>query len=203
MFFLLSILNPPVIPPLYIFLFLVAARHIVQTVITLKIKKGGEKQDIKGTLYLASCYIFVLIVTILQPRLMSVFDLYFYMGVLIMEFFVILRMIALLKLGSYFSYEIRISSDHKLIRDGIYAIVRHPLHLAFLGEVLGMAIVGNTIPGYLAVLVLYFVILERNQVEDRILEEKFGEDFKLYKSQVPSMSLMEGYRRFRMRKSGD
>lgn len=192
----------PIVPSLKLFLFLVALRHIAQTIITAKMKKSGDKKDIWGTVILAACYIFVLISTVFSLlggiRNFSTFII----GILIMEFFVILRMNALLKLGSYFSYEIRITNDHKLIKDGIYAIVRHPLHLAFLGEVLGMAVIGNTPYGYIAVLVLFIEILARNKIEDRVLEEKFGEEFRTYKSQVPSMNLMMGFDRYRRRKSG-
>ena len=202
MFFSLSITFTPPNILLPVFLFLVAARHIAQTIITANMIKSGEKKDVWGTVILAACYIIVLISTIFSlsegTRCFSTFII----GVLVMEFFVILRMNALLKLGSYFSYEIRITDDHKLIKDGIYAIIRHPLHLAFLGEVLGMAFVGNTSYGYIAVLVLFFEILKRNKIEDCVLEEKFGEEFRIYKSQVPSMNLMRGFDRYRRKKSG-
>ncbi len=196
MFFSLIIVPTPIIPFMIFFLFLVAVRHIVQTIITRKIKRNGEKKDVWGTVILAACYIFTLISTVfsLSKGIQSFST--FILGVFIMELFVFLRMNALLKLGSYFSYEIRITNDHKLIKEGIYAIVRHPLHLAFLGEVLGMALIGNTPYGYIAVLVLFLEILKRNEIEDRVLEEKFGEEFRLYKKQVPSMNLWKGYRRY-------
>ena len=180
------------IQPLYLFLFLVGARHIIQTIMTRRLKKEGMKKDLSGTIALAVCYIIVLLFAGYSLYTEREYSLRFCLGIIMMEVFVFIRIIALKNLGEFFSYEIRISKDHELIQKGVYSLVRHPLHLAFWGEVAGMAVIGNSSPGYLVTLVLFFIILKRNQVEDQILEDQFGEKFRIYKKKVPSMNIVTG-----------
>lgn len=181
-----------IIRPLYIFIFILLVRHIIQSVITRRIRREGEKSDLAGTALLSVCYITVMVLTGAALWNMVGFSVSFIAGIVVMAAFISLRINALITLGDYFSYEIRIAIDHKLIRNGIYGIIRHPLHLAFWGEVAGMAIAGNNLISYGVCILLFLVILHRNKVEDKILAEKFGEDFSHYCEEVPSMNILAG-----------
>ncbi len=109
-----------------------------------------------------------------------------------MEVFVFLRMISLHQLGEYFSYEVRILKDHKLITTGIYGIVRHPLHLAFWGEVCGMGIISKNPFAIIPILILTAVILLRDKIEDDKLERKFGREFLDYRKRIPGLNIIRG-----------
>lgn len=113
-------------------------------------------------------------------------------GFIVMQAFVIFRFVALKNLGGNFSYELAIRDNHKLVTNGVYNILRHPLHLAFWGEVLGMAIMAGSVAGYVFTLLLVPLIVYRNGVEDAALEEKFGDEFVKYKRRVPSIDIVTG-----------
>jgi len=164
----------------------------MQSILTRRIKKGGHKTGYLNTALLSISYIATLILatkTLLNEKNVT---LSFILGIIVMELFVVLRMISLHQLGEYFSYEVRILRDHKLVTTGIYGIVRHPLHLAFWGEVCGMAIISKNPFSLIPLLILTIVISWRDKIEDEALEKKFGREFQEYKKQVPGLNIIKG-----------
>jgi protein-S-isoprenylcysteine O-methyltransferase Ste14 len=180
--------------PLLIFIAAVAVRHVVQLIITRNIRKSGEKTDFIDTLGLFITYVLVMVMTVISLLFRKHFDLSYLLGFIVMEFSVLMRFSALRTLGEFFSYEIRIAEDHKLINTGVYSLVRHPLHLAFLGEVLGMAIISRSPYAFIVTLALALIITRRNRIEDEALRSKFGEEFDRYAEKVPSMNIFKGIR---------
>ena len=101
-----------------------------------------------------------------------------------------IRFVALVQLGLSYSVGIVIREGHTLKTSGIYALVRHPLHLALLVELLGMIVFTETWWSMPLWLVLIGMILIRNRQEDRILIENFGNEALKYQATTPSMNLM-------------
>jgi protein-S-isoprenylcysteine O-methyltransferase Ste14 len=180
--------------PLFIFITAVAIRHIVQLIITRNVRKSGEKTDFLDTLGLFVSYVLVFSAAVVSLWFRNHFDLYFLVGFIVMEASVMVRISALRSLGEFFSYEIRIAEDHKLINTGVYSLVRHPLHLAFLGEVLGMAIISRSYFALIVTIALALIITRRNRIEDEVLRSKFGEEFDTYAEKVPAMNIIKGIR---------
>jgi protein-S-isoprenylcysteine O-methyltransferase Ste14 len=183
------------IKPLHLFLFLVAARFCMDLILTRNIRRKGQKSGYVSTLILSLCYIFTLLFAVMALRGKTEICLFFVLGIIVMETSVLLRMVALWHLGEYFSYEIRLTQDHKLIMDGIYGIVRHPLHLAFFGEVLGIAVISANSFSIIPLIALAFAIYHRNQIEEKALEKRFGKVFCDYRERVPGMNIIEGIAR--------
>ncbi|MCH9036740.1 MAG: isoprenylcysteine carboxylmethyltransferase family protein [Chloroflexi bacterium] len=107
-----------------------------------------------------------------------------------------MRFAALGQLGAGYSGAIIIREGHRLTRSGVYRLVRHPLHLALVTELLGMMV--YTEAWWLAPLwaVLGGTILARNRTEDRVLREVFGEEAVGYQASTPGMNpLAHLYRR--------
>ena len=107
-----------------------------------------------------------------------------------------LRFVALGQLGAGYSGAIIIREGHKLTRSGVYRLVRHPLHLALVLELLGMIVYAGA--WWLAPLwtLLGGTILARNRTEDRVLREAFGEEAVGYQASTPGMNpLAHLYRR--------
>lgn len=72
-----------------------------------------------------------------------------------------------------------------LVIGGLYRISRNPMYLGMLLILLGWILwLGQ--PLGLAVAALFVVLIERLQIlpEERALEEKFGDDYRAYKSRV-------------------
>jgi protein-S-isoprenylcysteine O-methyltransferase Ste14 len=94
----------------------------------------------------------------------------------------ILRIISYIKLGKYFTYDVRISVDHRLITGGIYSLIRHPAYLSkcILGTM--PALVLGSVAGFfiLSVFTVPQTIYRINR-EEEILENRFEDEFRRYK----------------------
>jgi protein-S-isoprenylcysteine O-methyltransferase Ste14 len=90
-------------------------------------------------------------------------------------------------LGRYLRFAAAVDTDHQLIRSGPYRIVRHPIYASMLCLMLGMASIATT-PVYFAVaLALFLAGTEiRVRIEDKLLAERFGEEFRDYQRSTPA-----------------
>ena len=102
------------------------------------------------------------------------------------------RMWALAHLAEQFSSLIEIRSSHRLVETGPYAIVRHPLHLAFGLEVGAFAVVAFTAWAAIPAALVWAVILVRNRTEEAALRSHFGPAYEDYARRVPGMCLVRG-----------
>jgi protein-S-isoprenylcysteine O-methyltransferase Ste14 len=74
----------------------------------------------------------------------------------------------------------------QLVTTGIYARIRHPQYLGFLLITLGLNVQWITIITLLLWPVLVVVYYRLAKTEDKEVEEKFGEEFRRYKRNVPA-----------------
>ncbi len=98
-----------------------------------------------------------------------------------------------LALGRQFTASFAIRKDHTLVTRGPYAITRHPIYTGLLAMAIGAALVldsGLTL-GFTALLVLPFWF--HTAIEEPLLEQHFGEEWKLYRAKVPR--LIPGWKR--------
>jgi len=96
-----------------------------------------------------------------------------------------LRMVALRTLKQFFTVNVAIHSDQRIIQHGIYAYVRHP---AYTGVLLSMLGFGLGLGSWASVgCMLFFpalAIAYRIRVEERALLEAFGEEYAAYARRV-------------------
>lgn len=93
----------------------------------------------------------------------------------------VVRWTAILTLGSFFTTAVTIHQDHRVIRTGLYRLVRHPSYSGLLLVFLGLGLsYGNWLS--LAVIVLPFLaaLLYRIRVEESSLVEALGQDYVEY-----------------------
>ena len=83
-------------------------------------------------------------------------------------------------LGRYWSDKVILQTEHRLIRSGPYACMRHPLYSGILLGVLGTAMVVGEWRGLLAFCVLLANYAVKARREERILAERFGKDFETH-----------------------
>jgi protein-S-isoprenylcysteine O-methyltransferase Ste14 len=106
------------------------------------------------------------------------FDLFAYGGLLLMVPSLILFTIARIQLGSSF----QISAEaNKLVTTGIYKKIRHPIYFSGLIFILGYIIFMKQF--YMIIILLGLIILQKKRIknEEKILEEKFGDEYVKYK----------------------
>ena len=92
------------------------------------------------------------------------------------------------ELGRNWSLVARTRSDHELVRTGPYSKVRHPIYLGLLLFLVALA-VGLGHWAQLLIALPFFVAgtAIRTNVEDNLLEQKFGSTFRDYRSSTPAL----------------
>jgi protein-S-isoprenylcysteine O-methyltransferase Ste14 len=88
-------------------------------------------------------------------------------------------------LGRQFRIQAGLYEDHQLVRTGPYAVVRHPIYASLLGLTLATGILLASWLGLAVGLALCVAGNEiRVRTEDRLLESRFGDEFRKYQKQV-------------------
>lgn len=104
-----------------------------------------------------------------------------YMGMIIIIIGLIIRWIAILTLRNYFTVNVDVRQDHKVIDYGIYRHIRHP---AYSGSLLSFLGLGLSFSNWLSVLVIMVPItaafLYRIHLEEKALEESLGAEYIKY-----------------------
>ena len=91
---------------------------------------------------------------------------------------------ARISLGQYWSDKIVLKVDHRLIRSGPYARMRHPIYSGVLLGIAGTAVVVNQWRGVLAFVLLFTNYLIKAKREENILAAAFPEEFADHKSRA-------------------
>jgi protein-S-isoprenylcysteine O-methyltransferase Ste14 len=94
----------------------------------------------------------------------------------------VVRVVAVRTLGPYYSVNIRIVDDHRLVTEGIYGVLRHPIYLVGLLENLFYPLAaGAYLSAALLVLLGTPMLLVRRAEEEKLLLQKFGKEYERYK----------------------
>jgi protein-S-isoprenylcysteine O-methyltransferase Ste14 len=93
---------------------------------------------------------------------------------------VAIRGVGRITLGKYYSYGLRVLPDHKLIKHGVYRYIRHPISLAAIIYGVGIPLFFSSLYGFLIMLGLIPLILYRTRIEEKMLIEKFGDEYRDY-----------------------
>jgi len=92
------------------------------------------------------------------------------------------------ELGRNWSLVARTRSDHELVCTGPYARVRHPIYLGMLLFLLALAVaLGHWIQLIIAVPIFLAGTAIRTRIEDGLLEESFGDQFRAYRKSTPAL----------------
>jgi protein-S-isoprenylcysteine O-methyltransferase Ste14 len=80
-----------------------------------------------------------------------------------------------------YSSTLVIREDHQLITHGVYRFIRHPIYLGVILVFIGFAVYASSLYGLLAMSALIPVFLNRIRMEERLLTEEFGDEYRTYK----------------------
>jgi len=85
------------------------------------------------------------------------------------------------ELGAQWSAQVDLQDGHRLISTGVYSVIRHPLYAGHWLWSLGQALlVQNWLGGLLAIPGMALLYAGRVHVEERLLLEHFGEEYRRY-----------------------
>ncbi len=94
---------------------------------------------------------------------------------------VFVRVWSIWTLGKFFTVQVAIASDHKLIEAGPYRVLRHPSYTGSLLMFVGFLIChGNALTMAIVLVSVLAVFIRRIQVEEAALAEAFGEPWRAY-----------------------
>jgi len=90
-------------------------------------------------------------------------------------------------LGGNWSAVVTIKQDHRIIRRGPYAVVRHPIYSGGLLALLGTAIAFGAVRGLIGFALVFIGWWMKSRLEETFLEKQFGADYALYKREVKGL----------------
>jgi protein-S-isoprenylcysteine O-methyltransferase Ste14 len=97
----------------------------------------------------------------------------------------VIRWTSIFQLNKGFTVDVSIGKDHKLKTDGIYGVVRHPSYLGILLFITGLSLVMNSLLSIaIIVLPVTAALLYRIHVEEDLLLEGFGEEYRKYQQKT-------------------
>ncbi|KAI9070309.1 ICMT-domain-containing protein [Trametes sanguinea] len=129
----------------------------------------------------------------------------FLAGVVMMVCGAALRKVCYQTLGRYFTYQLAILKDHKLVTWGPYSLVRHPSYTGFFSTSIGLLLTefapggwlresgvldaswGKAVMGAWAanVMIVMFLVLKRVPKEDAMMKREFGEEWERWARKTP------------------
>ncbi|HEY7210634.1 MAG TPA: isoprenylcysteine carboxylmethyltransferase family protein [Bryobacteraceae bacterium] len=91
-------------------------------------------------------------------------------------------------LGAHWRVEAALNADHRLVRSGPYALVRHPVYTSMFCILLGTGLLLTPWPLFLVAIMIFLAGAGiRMGVENTLLAARFGDEFIEYKRSVPAM----------------
>lgn len=105
-------------------------------------------------------------------------------GLVIQAAFILFAVWARRSLGSNWSGEVRIATEHQLVRSGPYRFIRHPIYTALLGMYCGTALVSGEIHALVALVVVTVAYWRKIRLEERALAESFGAEHEAYRRET-------------------
>lgn len=78
------------------------------------------------------------------------------------------------------SYKLQIVGDQRLITDGVYGRIRHPLYLGEICRNLGFALLFSSLYGFVVMVIANVFLILRIGIEERMLLAQFGKDYEEY-----------------------
>jgi len=92
------------------------------------------------------------------------------------------------RLGRSYAVRMDVFAEHRLVTDGPFALVRHPLYLGALVYHIGAFVaLGDLLLAASTVVVVLPLLAYRATVEERALVVAFGEEYERYRSRVPAL----------------
>ena len=89
------------------------------------------------------------------------------------------------ELGKYWSPSLELKEGHRLVTEGVYRRVRHPMYLSLIIMAAGQALaIPNYLAGPAALVAIILLIAFRVPAEERMMIEEFGDEYEAYRKRT-------------------
>jgi protein-S-isoprenylcysteine O-methyltransferase Ste14 len=137
-----------------------------------------------GALLLGGPYVFA---RVLDQRFHAFSFTWFLVGVALTAIGIAFSITARAWLGGNWSGTVTLKQGHELIRNGPYALVRHPIYTGMLLALFGTALVIDRWRALIGFVILAAGLLYKMRVEERFMAEQFGDAYARYRAEVPAL----------------
>jgi protein-S-isoprenylcysteine O-methyltransferase Ste14 len=96
----------------------------------------------------------------------------------------VLRMAPVFVLGRRFSGLVAIQTDHRLVTDGLYRVIRNPSYLGLIINALGWALALRSLVGVGLTVLMVIPLVARMNSEERLLADQFGAEYDTYRART-------------------
>ena len=157
----------------------------------MKVLFQTKREDLSFVIFATMVFVLALVVTawdfIVIQKMIFRFGLLAVIGLVLFLMGVALRLVGRMTLGKYYSYGLRTLPDQKLVKHGIYRYIRHPISLAAIIYSIGAPLIFSSLFGFLLMLLLIPLILYRLGIEEKMLIERFGDEYREYMRKTKKM----------------
>jgi len=102
------------------------------------------------------------------------------LGLLLVAVGLVFVLVAAFTLRTNYSSSLVIRKDHELVTHGIYRVVRNPIYLGAILVTIGVPIGTSSWIALPPMLLLIPLFMYRMRIEERLLLEEFGDDYRAY-----------------------
>jgi protein-S-isoprenylcysteine O-methyltransferase Ste14 len=95
---------------------------------------------------------------------------------------------ARISLDGNWSDSATLKQNHTLTRSGPYRITRHPIYTGILLAILGTALERGLVRSFLAVLFCTLSLWLKIAVEEKLMVQRFGEEYLRYRREIPALN---------------
>jgi protein-S-isoprenylcysteine O-methyltransferase len=172
-----------VIRPIWLFLFYAASEILISTLLRSRTKSSGTD---RGSFRLIWVVISMSMLgaswTVVEmPAFVLPYKQLYWIGFVLFVFGLLLRWYSIVYLGRYFTVDVAIAADHKLIDSGPYRFIRHPAYSGAVIAFLGLALtLRHSISLVLIVVPITAVFLYRIYIEEAALRSALGPAYAAY-----------------------
>lgn len=146
------------------------------------LKQLGNQSLQLGILLLLSLFLLWFLPFADRRRILTLSQNYWrYLGLLLCCIGVCVRLLALKALGECFSAYVTLQPNHRLVQDGIYGRVRHPLYLSLLLVPTGVALVFESVLALPILALAAIFVFDRIRKEEHLFAAHFGSEFQDYR----------------------
>ena len=85
------------------------------------------------------------------------------------------------------SYKLQIVGGQRLVTDGIYSFIRHPLYLGEMTRNLGFAVLFASLYGFVFMVIANSFLIVRISIEERMLLDEFGTEYEEYRRRTKKL----------------
>ncbi len=108
-------------------------------------------------------------------------DWVFYPGIILMILGIAIRQWAIAVLGRFFSLNVPVVEDHRVVEKGPYRLVRHPSYTGVLITFIGLSLAVQSLGALLVLLAVFTISFGyRMKVEEKTLLAELGEPYASY-----------------------